>query len=140
VVVSDPIAAPSTEGMSSPTNKVEIVKYSPQRIELRAEAPTPAVLLLNDRYDNNWQVTIDGAAVKLLRCNFIMRGVQIPAGQHTVLFQFRPSLKGLKISLAAIGIGVILCVMFFVIRQTSAESVSQPLRETKQPGPAPNNR
>ena len=69
----------------------------------------PSVLLLNDRYDPNWTVRVDGKPVPLLRCNYIMRGVYLPAGPHTVEFQFQLPLGPLKITLAAIACGGSCC-------------------------------
>ena len=89
--------------------RAEIVSYSPRRIEVKVNAPAAGVLLLNDRFDKDWYATNDGQPASILRCNFIMRGVQLPAGEHTVVFEFRPSLTGLKVSLVAIGIGIVLC-------------------------------
>ncbi len=109
VVVSDSIAPPTDGSTNAGPGKVEFANYSPRRIELRADASAPSVLLLNDRFDKDWHVTVDGQPATMLRCNFIMRGVQVPAGQRSVVFEFRPSLTGLRISLAAIAIGVLLC-------------------------------
>jgi len=50
------------------------------------------VLLLNDRFDPAWRVTVDGKAASLLRCNYIMRGVQLAPGEHTVEFTFEIAL------------------------------------------------
>jgi hypothetical protein len=35
-----------------------------------------------------------------------MRGVEVPAGEHQVVFQFRPDTKYLYVSLAAIALGL----------------------------------
>src|SRR5439155_15077571 len=107
VLVSDEIPAPTVAGTNAAAGTVEFASYSPQRIELRANAAVPSVVLLNDRFDRDWRVTVDGQAAKLLRCNFIMRGAQVPPGRHTVVFRFQPSLQGLKISLAAVVVGVV---------------------------------
>ena len=107
VIVSDAISG--TPATNSMPGRAEIVSYSPRRIEVKVNAPAAGVLLLNDRFDKDWYATNDGQPASILRCNFIMRGVQLPAGEHTVVFEFRPSLTGLKVSLVAIGIGIVLC-------------------------------
>jgi hypothetical protein len=117
VIVSDAIGGPSSTNAPAEAGAVEVVKYAPQRIELKANATVPAVLLWNDRYDQDWVATVDGQPTKLLRANFIMRGVQVPAGAHTVLLEFRPSLKGLKISLAAIVLSVLMSGMLLVVKR-----------------------
>jgi hypothetical protein len=119
ILVSDSIDASSTITNSN-SGTAEIVSYKTTRVEVRANADAPGVLLLNDRFDSDWKVSVDGQPAQMLRCNFIMRGVQIPPGEHKVVFTFQPSIKGLKISLVAIGLGVVLCGLLFFVRQEPA--------------------
>jgi len=100
------------------TNKnsgtVEFKSYAPEYIVFAADAVAPSVLLLNDKYDPNWHVTVDGKPAALLRCNFIMRGVYLQRGQHTVIFDFRLPNKPLYVTLAAMGIGFCLLIWLMV--------------------------
>src|SRR5262249_60472105 len=59
---------------------VDFSSYAAKRIVLHAKANAPSILLLNDRYDPNWKVRVDGKPELLLRCNYLMRGVAVPAG------------------------------------------------------------
>jgi hypothetical protein len=88
---------------------VEYKSYSPRNFVLQTEAATPTVLLVNDRYDPNWHVTVDGQPADLLRCNFIMRGVYLAPGRHTVEFSFSLPHKPLYVTLSAFGVGLVLC-------------------------------
>jgi hypothetical protein len=83
--------------------------YAPKDIMFDAQANTPAVLLLNDRFDPHWRVLVDGKPAELLRCNFIMRGVYLASGAHTVEFQFKLPNGPLNVSLTAIAAGLFLC-------------------------------
>ena len=83
--------------------------YAPKDIMFDAKAITSSVLLLNDKFDPRWQVFVDCKPAKLLRCNFIMRGVYLPPGAHTVEFQFSLPCVPLYITLAAFSVGVLLC-------------------------------
>jgi hypothetical protein len=80
--------------------------YAPKDIMFDAKATTSSVLLLNDKFDPYWRVLVDGKPAELLRCNFIMRGVYLSPGQHTVEFEFSLPNKPLYISLAAIAVGL----------------------------------
>ncbi len=71
-----------------------------------AKATTPSVLLLNDRFDPHWRVFVDGKPAELLRCNFIMRGVYLTPGQHTVEFDFSLPHKPFYVTLTGIAIGL----------------------------------
>jgi len=68
---------------------VEFAGYASKHIVLKTSAGFASVLLLNDRFDPAWQVTVDGRPASLLRCNYIMRGVQLAPGDHTVEFNFQ---------------------------------------------------
>ena len=87
---------------------VAFTSYAPKKIIFEANATGPAVLLLNDKYDPHWRVTVDGQPAELLRCNFLMRGVAVPAGRHTVEFDFSLPSKPLYVTLSALGIGLLL--------------------------------
>ncbi len=107
VLVADPLPAPSAANPSDPAGTVEITSHAPKRVVLHAKAAGPSVLLLNDKYDPNWKVTVDGQPSKLLRCNYVMRGVQVPAGDHQVEFRFTASPIGLfALSVSVLGLAV----------------------------------
>jgi len=80
------------------------------------------VLLLNDKYDPNWQVLVDGKAAPLLRCNYIMRGVYLEPGEHAIEFHFKPSVNALYVSLSAIGLGLVLLVVLKVHHKSDART------------------
>jgi membrane protein YfhO len=115
------VAEGSTE--SRPTNavassgSVEFASYSPKHIKFKTKADAPSILLLNDRYDPDWKVFVDGKLTPLLRANFIMRAAQVPAGEHNVEFHFVPKVTGLYITLSAVGLGLLLCAVLLVPRK-----------------------
>ncbi|MGI8967260.1 MAG: hypothetical protein ACR2H1_14400, partial [Limisphaerales bacterium] len=74
-----------------------------------------------DRFNPDWKLTVDGQQSKILRCNFIMRGVYLATGNHQIVFEFRPSVAPLSISLAAIGIGLVLVGFLMVSGKRDSE-------------------
>ncbi len=99
VLLAEPLPAPGT---NQTVGEVKFESYAPKHIVLKATATSPCVLLLNDKFDPNWKVTVDGQSTKLLRCNFIVRGVFLDkAGEHRVEFKYQPPLTGLYISLVS---------------------------------------
>jgi hypothetical protein len=63
-------------------------------------------------YKNGWKATIDGKEVKIFRVNYVLRGIQIPAGKHTIEFKFEPEVvkKGSSIALFS-SIGMLLLLV-----------------------------
>ena len=88
--------------------KVEITSYAPKDIVLRCEAAAPSVLLLNDHFDPNWKVFVDGKPDNMFRSNFYMRGVYVAAGTHTVEFRFRVRTWPLYVTAPGIFLGLLI--------------------------------
>jgi hypothetical protein len=109
VLVADAIPSPSA---SNATNQnagtVEFASYAPKDVVLKANALMPSVLLLNNRFDPDWKVSVDGKPERLLRCNYLMRGVYLQPGSHTVEFRYAPPVNTLYVSLAAVLVAVFL--------------------------------
>ena len=128
VLVSGPVPDLSpAASTNAPAGRVEVLGYRPKEIRLRAQAAAPSVLLWNDKYDPQWRVTVDGQPATVLRCNFLMRGVAIPAGDHAVEFQFRTALQPLLISLVGIGAGLLLAIGLFRSRPAAPPASGGPV-------------
>ena len=79
------------------TEFCRVVAYGPQEVELDVALTAPGCLVMNDTYDSDWQVEVVGGQAPLEsptleRANRIMRAVQLPAGEHRVIFRYRPKL------------------------------------------------
>jgi hypothetical protein len=111
VLISDPeIPASLPANLVPEAGTVEInPNYRSKRIELSADVKTPSVLLLVERYNPKWQVEVDGQPARLLRCDFIMRGVYLTPGRHHIVMRFVTPLATLYVSLAAIALGLVIC-------------------------------
>ena len=79
------------------------------------EAASDALLVLSDLYYPGWRAVVDGRPADILRANYLMRAVAVPAGRHTVGFVYEPaSFKaGIAASLAG-GLAIALMVLLHV--------------------------
>ena len=94
---------PPPVGSQKPSPAV-IRKYESAQVKIEVDNPSPGILLLNDKYDADWKVRLDGKPARLLKCNYIMRGVEVPAGRHRIVFTYRPYLVFFVISISAAGL------------------------------------
>jgi AcrR family transcriptional regulator len=127
---------PASSASTADAGAVQITQYHSKYVKLEADARTPSVLLLNDRYGADWRVRVDGVRSALLRCNYIMRGVYLAPGHHVVEFRFTPSLKTLYISVSAIAIGLLLAGYLIITRKSLAVPPVTPPAAAPQPPPA----
>lgn len=122
VLLSEPLAQNTVTSTNASSGTVEYESYAPKVIKLKATAAAPSVLLLNDKYDPNWHVYLDGKRVDLLRCNYIMRGVYLSsAGEHKVEFRFEPPIDKLYVSIAACVLAVAIMGYLVTTRERKDE-------------------
>ncbi len=121
VLVTGGISA-SAQGL--PPSPARVVKYGYTKVVVEVDNDSPGVLLLNDKYDPDWRVRVDGVRGSVLCCNSIMRGVEVPAGKHTVVFTYRPFLIPFLLSIGT-SLFMLLWWLFRVIKHIrSARSAS----------------
>jgi uncharacterized membrane protein YfhO len=48
-------------------------------------------LVLTDNYFPGWNVTVDGRGAEVHRVNYLLRGVRLPPGRHSVVFTYEPA-------------------------------------------------
>jgi len=126
LVSSNTPVPPPAAGSGGDPGTVNIASYQPNAIKLQADVKTSAVLLYNDRVSDGWSAWVDGKRSELLRCNYIMRGVFLPAGAHTVEFRFRPSVTPLYVTLLAFLVGILLA-LWLIWRRFSEKPAAQTL-------------
>jgi hypothetical protein len=128
VLVSDKIQpAPAGTDTNQNAGSVDFVSYTPKDIVLKSNASSPTVMLLNDHFDPQWNVWVDGERRPLLRCNFIMRGVYLPPGSHTVEFRLHQFFKLLFVSLSAAAVGFLILIAIIISnRSNTIKSTSHP--------------
>jgi hypothetical protein len=86
---------------SEEAGTVEIASFEPNRIRLRAELKRASFVVLSETYYPGWEAEIDGKPAPLLKGDYILRAVPVPAGVHDVVLRFRPGAfrSGLVVSL-----------------------------------------
>lgn len=89
------------EPAETPSTPVTLERPTP--LAVRCELEGPSLLLLDDLFYPGWKAKVDGRPTEIYRANVISRAVVVPAGRHTVAFDYRPKYfyVGLVISLLA---------------------------------------
>jgi hypothetical protein len=126
----------ATDGTNQTAGVVQFASYAPKDITLKTDVVAPSVLLLNDHYDPNWKVLVDGRPKTLLRCNFVMRGVYLLPGTHVVEFKFQPPVGLFYVSLSAIAMGL-LAIGILVVSANKNRLLAPNLASPPPPPAAP---
>jgi len=74
--------------------KINLVSYKANHIVYKAENLTTSQLAIFSEiyYKDGWNVYIDNNPSPHFRANYVLRGMVVPAGTHTIEFKFEPKL------------------------------------------------
>ena len=75
----------SCRGVAQITNEI------PTRVMISVRMETPGLVVLADRWDKGWRACWNGHRAPILRVNYAVRGVVVPAGNGTLEFIYRPA-------------------------------------------------
>jgi hypothetical protein len=85
-----------------------IVKEIPTHVTLSVQMDTPGLVVLADNWDKGWRAYWNGRRVPVLRADYTIRGVVLPAGSGTLEFVYRPASLMLGCALAIFAVAVLL--------------------------------
>lgn len=71
-------------------NAAQLSRYQPELVEIETRSPREGFAVLSDTFRPGWIAEVDGAATPVLRAQWAMRAVAVPAGEHVVTFRYQP--------------------------------------------------
>ncbi len=73
------------------TATINLIEYHPNKLVYQSETSEEQLALFSEiYYEKGWTSTIDGEEVDHLRLNYLLRGLVVPSGSHTIVFEFHP--------------------------------------------------
>jgi uncharacterized membrane protein YfhO len=106
---------------------IKLTQYGLNKLEYKSSNSQNGLAVFSDiYYPAGWKAFIDNKEVPIIRVNYLLRGLEIPAGTHTIEFRFHPEtfFTGQKIS----GISSIALLILLVLG-----IVMEIYRRSKQP-------
>jgi len=73
---------------------VEITNFEAHEVSISVNADRAGVLVLADTWYPGWAASLDGEPVDIMRADVAFRGIEVPAGEHTVVFSYEPFWAG----------------------------------------------
>ncbi len=107
------------------TAKIELIAYAPNKLEYKTSSTKDHLAVFSEiYYQNGWNAYVDGKLQPHLRANYVLRAMMIPAGNHTILFQFEPEIirTGSTISIVSYMVFALLSLIGYFLFKKKQES------------------
>jgi hypothetical protein len=102
-LVEAPVLAGVQSGSGTISTEARIIRFQRNRVAVAYSSAAPALLVLAEAWYPGWTAIIDGENHAVIPVNGWMRGVTVPAGEHTVEFKFRPTRLWLWAAVSLLG-------------------------------------
>ena len=71
---------------------IVLTDYKPNYLKYNSNATNDGIAIFSEiYYDKGWNAYVDNKLTPHFRANYVLRGMQVPAGNHTVEFKFEPT-------------------------------------------------
>jgi hypothetical protein len=85
---------------------VEITNYTGAEIDMNISRSKPGYLVISEiYYPAGWVATLDGEEIPIHKTNYVLRGLEIPAGDHELKMEFKPNSYSIGVTLGWVSFG-----------------------------------
>jgi hypothetical protein len=76
---------------ADPAATISLVKNDNDVVTYSSKAPSEQLAVFSEvYYDKGWKAFIDNKQAPIAKVNYVLRGLMIPAGEHSIVFKFEP--------------------------------------------------
>lgn len=106
----------SRDSVNRETETIKLKKADNRYMEYEYQSDKSRFVTFSEvYYEKGWQAFIDGKEVPILHTNFVLRGLVVPAGKHSITFKYDPEVLHKGTLYSQIGSGLLILVMFAAI-------------------------
>lgn len=116
--ITSPTFDPDAEAIlehAPSTSKFPVLALDPNRFSAAVALERDGYVILSDTYYPGWRASVDGNPQPILRADYNFRAVAVPAGTHTVIFEYAPFSVTLGLIITALAL---ILWMALLIRNT----------------------
>jgi len=107
---------------TDPTATIELVKNENDVVTYRSKSATEQLAVFSEvYYDKGWNAYVDGKQTPFAKVDYVLRGMMVPAGEHTIVFKFEPKSHAIGWTVtticSAIMIAMLLATIFLFFKR-----------------------
>lgn len=120
----------ATLGASAPSVPGDTIfetSYAPDRLTYHARTAHGGVAVFSEVFFPwGWEAAVDGKPVEIGRVDYLLRAINIPAGEHTVEMTFRPASVTSTVAVARVAVTIIYILLGMAL---AASLMRRPAKE-----------
>ena len=123
-------------GEAKPTQPGDTIfetTYEPNKLTYHAHSAQGGLAVFSEIYFPwGWTATVDGKEAKIGRVNYVLRALQLPAGDHTIVFTYDPQEVHKTEGIAKTSVYIILLLLVLAIAWTIVNAQRRNKKEKDQ--------
>jgi len=92
----------------APHGTVDLLHADAREVRIATASSDPGLLVLLDSWSPDWRATVDGQSVPIRHANLVARAIEVPAGEHLVVFRFVPTALHAGAATSALAAAIVL--------------------------------
>jgi len=103
------------DGLDNTGASISLIEYKPNYLKYNSNSSKNGIAIFSEiYYDKGWNAYVDGELKPHFRANYVLRGMQIPAGNLIVEFKFEPAVYHISERIALTSSIILLLLLAFV--------------------------
>jgi len=118
---------------TQPGDTIFETTYAPNKLTYHAHSAQGGLAVFSEVYFPwGWKATVDGKDAKIGRVNYVLRALQLPAGDHTIVFTYDPQEVHETEGIAKTSVYIILLLVVCAIAWSIVKSQRRRKKEQEQ--------
>ncbi len=90
------------------TATIQLVKNENDFIEYQSKSSSSNFAVFSEvYYPAGWKAYIDGKETEIVKTNYVLRGLSVPAGEHKITFEFKPKSYYNSLTIGTVSSGIV---------------------------------
>lgn len=112
----------STTPVPDSAAAIQLAEYKPNYLRYESASANPGVAVFSEiYYEKGWKAFIDQKEVPVLRANYVLRALEVPAGKHVIEFRFQPQVFAVGNKITTVSSWLVLVLVFGCIAYSLRE-------------------
>lgn len=108
---------------------IEQTALSSTTVSYQTHAAAEQLAVFSQVYYPGWDVRIDGEPAEVVRANYVLRAMVVPAGDHTISMTFDPQTVRTTEIVAYVALGVLLLMVLFAVVYWWRQTFRRPVQD-----------